>query len=78
MGKEEFNLAIISKDGGKEIDFDFASSNRRAAISLLDEVLQALENYKRKSTSSQEPVTPAGDLALVRARGDQSGTSGEE
>ncbi len=74
----EYTLEIKSKNGVKHIYADFPSSDRRAAISLLDEVLQALENYKRKSTSSQEPVTPAGDLALVRAQDDQSGTSEEE
>ena len=75
---QEFTLKIRSKNGAKEIDMDFAHSDRRAAISLLDDVLQALETYKRKSTSSQESVTPAGDLALVRTQGDQSEASEEE
>ena len=48
----EYTLEIRSRDGVKEIYFDFAKSDRRAAISLLNDVLRATEVYKLKSTSS--------------------------
>jgi hypothetical protein len=47
----EYTLEIKSRNGVKEIYFDFAKSNRRAAISLLNDVLKATEGYKLKSTS---------------------------
>ena len=49
----EYTLEIGSKNGVKEIYFDFANSNRRAAISLLEDVLKATEAYKRESTPSR-------------------------
>jgi len=49
----EYKLEIKSKNGVKEIYFDFAKSDRRAAISLLNSVLKAIETYKRKSSSSR-------------------------
>jgi len=50
----EYTLEIKSRNGTKEIYFDFAKSERRAAISLLNDVLKALEVSKLKSTSSAE------------------------
>ena len=49
----EYKLEIKSKNGVKEIYLDFAKSDRRAAMSLLNNVLKAIEAYKRKSTSSR-------------------------
>ncbi len=48
----KYTLEIKSKNGVKEIYFDFAKSDRRAAISLLNNILKAIEEYKRESTSS--------------------------
>ena len=50
---QEYTLEIKSKNGVKDIYFDFANSNRRAAISLLDDVLEAIEAYKRESAFSR-------------------------
>lgn len=49
----EYTLKIKSKNGVKEIYFDFSKSDRRAAISLLNNILKAIEEYKRESTSSR-------------------------
>ena len=47
--------------GVKEIYFDFAKSERRAAISLLNDVLKATEVYKLKSTSTRSSAGLKGE-----------------
>ena len=51
--EHDYKLEIKSKSGVKDIYFDFARSDRRAAISLLNNILKAIEKYKRESTSSR-------------------------
>ena len=76
---QEYTLEIKSKNGIKHIYADFPSSNRKAAISLLDDVLQAIEAYRRKSASRQEPLIPTEQKSAAKlialVQDDQSGAS---